>query len=60
MITRILWRVPRVNDDGPTGFELQDGIFKKFVARAGKNFENFPKTKKTSEKEVSAQEAIEN
>ncbi|MBQ7650453.1 MAG: hypothetical protein IJS15_05805, partial [Victivallales bacterium] len=25
---------PKVNDDGTMGFELQDGIFKKFIARA--------------------------
>lgn len=50
---------PKVNDDGSMGFELQDGIFKKFVDRARKNFENSQKTKETIEKEVSAQEAIE-
>lgn len=50
---------PKVNDDGSMGFELQDGIFKKFVHRARKNFENSQKTKETIEKEVSAQEAIE-
>lgn len=50
---------PKVNDDGSMGFELQDGIFKKFVHRAKKNFENSQKTKETIEKEVSAQEAIE-
>ena len=30
---------PRINDDGTMGFELQDGIFKKFIARARKNLE---------------------
>jgi DNA polymerase III delta prime subunit len=28
---------PKVNDDGSMGFELQDGIFKKFVAEARKS-----------------------
>lgn len=35
---------PIVNDDGTIGFELQDGIFKKFVARARKNFEDSQKS----------------
>lgn len=38
---------PRVNDDGTMGFELQDGIFKKFVARARKNYEDSQKSKQT-------------
>lgn len=49
---------PKVNDDGTMGFELQDGIFKKFVARARKNFEDSQKSKETIEKEVSVQEAM--
>jgi len=49
---------PKVNDDGSMGFELQDGIFKKFVARARKNFENSQKTKEVIEKEMSANDAI--
>lgn len=40
------------------GFELQDGIFKKFVARARKNYENSRKTKETIAKEISVQEAM--
>ena len=36
---------PKVNDDGTMGFELQDGIFKKFVARARKNYEDSQKSK---------------
>ena len=32
------------------GFELQDGIFKKFVDRDRKNFENANKTKELIEK----------
>ena len=35
---------PRLNDDGTMGFELQDGVFKKFVARARKNYENSQKS----------------
>ena len=31
---------PRINDDGTMGFELQDGIFKKFVARAMTTFQH--------------------
>ena len=50
---------PKVNDDGSMGFELQDGIFKKFVARARKNYEDSQKSKETIEKEVSVQGAIE-
>ena len=36
---------PKVNDDGSMGFELQDGIFKKFVTRARKNYEDSQKSK---------------
>lgn len=49
---------PKVNDDGTMGFELQDGIFKKFVARARKNYEDSQKSKETIEKEISAQESM--
>lgn len=49
---------PRVNDDGTMGFELQDGIFKKFVARARKNFEDSKKSRETIEKEMSVQESL--
>jgi uncharacterized protein YqgQ len=49
---------PRVNDDGSMGFELQDGVFKKFVARARKNYENSLKSQETIEKELSVQEAM--
>lgn len=50
---------PKVNDDGSMGFELQDGVFKKFIARARKNYEDSQKSKEVIEKEVSAQEAME-
>lgn len=49
---------PKVNDDGTMGFELQDGIFKKFVARARKNYEDSQKSKETVEKEISVQESM--
>jgi len=49
---------PKVNDDGTMGFELQDGIFKKFVARARKNYEDSQKSKEAIEKEISAQESL--
>ena len=42
------------------GFELQDGIFKTFVARARKNYEDSQKSKETIEKEVSVQESMTN
>lgn len=49
---------PRVNDDGTMGFELQDGVFKKFVAHARKNYEDSQKSKETIEKEISVQESM--
>lgn len=51
---------PRINDDGTMGFELQDGVFKTFVARARKNYEDSQKSKDTIEKEVSVQESMTN
>ena len=51
---------PRINDDGTMGFELQDGVFKTFVARARKNYEDSQKSKETIEKEVSVQESMTN
>lgn len=49
---------PKVNEDGTMGFELQDGIFKRFVARARKNYEDSQKSKETIEQEISAEEAM--
>ena len=49
---------PKVNDDGTMGFELQDGIFKKFVARARINYEDSQKSREIVEKELSVQESI--
>ena len=45
---------PKMNEDGTMGFELQDGIFKKFVDKARKNFEDSKKTKEVVEQEISA------
>lgn len=49
---------PKLNDDGTMGFELQDGIFKKFVSRARKNYEASQKTMEMIENEISVQEVI--
>ena len=49
---------PKINADGSMGFELKDGIFKRFVERARKNYENSQKSQETVEKETSAQERI--
>jgi len=49
---------PKINDDGSMGFELQDGVFKKFVARAKKNFDDSQKSKEVIEKEASVQEIM--
>lgn len=49
---------PKVNDDGTMGFELQDGIFKEFIARARKNYEDSQKSKEAIEREVSVQESM--
>lgn len=49
---------PKIDADGTMGFELQDGIFKKFVTRARKNYEDSQKSKETIEKEISALEAM--
>lgn len=50
---------PRLNADGTMGFALQDGIFKKFVTCAKKNYEDSKKPTEDIEKEASAQEAID-
>ena len=50
---------PKINDDGTMGFELQDGIFKKFVARARKNYEDSQKSIEFLEKELTVQEAMD-
>lgn len=50
---------PKMNLDGSIGFELQDGVFKKFVARARKNYEDSQKSKERIEQEKTAQGAME-
>ena len=49
---------PIVNDDGSMGFELQDGVFKQFIDRARKNYEDSLKTKEDIEKESSVHEMM--
>lgn len=51
---------PRINDDGSMGFELKDGIFKSFVSRVRRNYENSQKPKEIVEKETSVQESMKN
>lgn len=51
---------PQIHEDGTMGFALQDGVFKKFIQRARKNYEDSLKSKETIEKEISAQDAMEN
>lgn len=51
---------PKMNEDGSMGFELQDGIFKKFIDRARKNFEDSQKSKELSEREVFAKAVMAN
>lgn len=50
---------PKMNEDGSMGFELQDGIFKSFVDRARRNFEDSQKPKEVREKEMSSNTALE-
>ena len=50
---------PIPNNDGSMGFRLHDGIFKAFVDRARKNFDNSQKDIAIIEKELSVQEAID-
>ena len=49
---------PKINNDGTMGFELRDGIFKKFVARAKKDYEDSLKSKEIIEKEATVQELL--
>lgn len=51
---------PKINDDGTMGFELQDGVFKKFVERAKKNFENAHKTTEELAKDQKVEQQLEN
>ena len=49
---------PKINADGSMGFELQDGIFKKFVARARTDYEEYQMSKETTEIQMSVQENL--
>lgn len=49
---------PKMNEDGSIGFELRDGIFKHFVEKARRNYENSQKTMEIIEQENSVQDAI--
>ena len=49
---------PVIKDDGTMGFELQDGIFKSFVERAKRNYEDSKKAKEDIEKVFSVQEQL--
>lgn len=49
---------PRINNDGSMGFELQDGIFTKFVKKAQKNIEDSQKSQKTINREISVQKIM--
>lgn len=49
---------PKMNDDGSMGFELRDGIFKKFVDKARRNLEDSRKPKEIVEQEISAKAAM--
>ena len=49
---------PKINDDGTMGFELKDGVFKRFVSRARKNLENSKKSDETIKKEVGIQQSM--
>lgn len=51
---------PKMNEDGSMGFELQDGIFKSFVDKARKNFEDSLKSKEIRAQEVSANTIMAN
>ena len=49
---------PQINPDGTMGFSLQDGVFKRFIARARKNYEDSQKSQEAIAKESSAQDAL--
>jgi hypothetical protein len=51
---------PKMNEDGSMGFELQDGIFKSFVDKARRNFEDSQKSKEIREQEASANTILAN
>ena len=50
---------PKLNDDGSMGFELRDGVFKQFVDRAIRNYENSRKTIEVIAKEKIVRDSME-
>lgn len=51
---------PSKNEDGTMNFELQDGVFKKFIERAQKNFNDANKPKDILKNELNVQESMIN
>ena len=51
---------PKMNEDGSMGFELQEGIFKRFTDKARKNLENSQKSKEKIKQEISANTVMAN
>ncbi len=49
---------PKMSDGDVLGFELRDGVFKAFVDRARKNFEDSQKSKEIREQEISANQIL--
>lgn len=49
---------PKTNEDGSMGFELQDGVFKKFMDKARRNYENSKKSTEVIANELSVQDAM--
>lgn len=50
---------PRINDDGTMNFQLEDGIFTKFVKKAQRNFDDAGKSIETLEREISAKDILD-
>lgn len=50
----------KINSDGSMGFVLQDGLFKRFVEKARKNFEDSQKSVQDMEQEASANMMLSN
>ena len=51
---------PKMNEDGSMGFELQEGIFKRFTDKARKNLENSQKSKEKIKQKLSANTVMAN
>ncbi|WP_238476841.1 hypothetical protein [Fructobacillus broussonetiae] len=49
---------PRVNDDESLSFQLEDGIFTKFVKRAQKNLDNANKSQESIEEQTAASNTL--